>query len=648
MSRIGTLEIVNWMPFRGTNLLVLPAGAIGVVGRYGENARRSNWSGKTALLEAIRWCIWGVHRKRLEDGLIHRGEEETSVQVSFADGLVVRRSRRRGGPTRVSVHAAVGIPTGLEGPDAERWIERALGLGYQDARATVLLEQGDTEALVGRTSSQRRETLAAWLELDVWDRLAVRARAESVAAQARLRALRSAPEEPEPRGIASITEDRDAALDEGARALEALRSAEEMMSRVAEVEAAIAVESDLSRARTEAREIRARIHSLPVISRSDSDAVDARDAEARRAFALAEDERRSAAALARVGFDGRCPVTRDSCPARSVVDGMVDAFRARLVDADAALVAAGSEHAAASAEQTRVVGRRRERERLTDAYNAKLEEVRRLQARAPSRVDDAPGDVVPSRAEASTRVADARAWRERCVARAAELKAEAEASARWAGRRGAHALAVASAERDVRRSTLVLRALSPSGIQARVASAALTALEERANALLAGTGLSFALSWERELSERTPLCPDCGHAFRGQKDRSCPACGAPRGAKRSDDLDVMVDDGSGEVEDARAKSGGARVLVATAIRLAGGLMLRERRGSRVSWALVDEPFGPLDGENRDALARTFTSMLGSVGLEQALVVSHDAALLDSLPARILVVRDGSSSRLVME
>lgn len=77
-------------------------------------------------------------------------------------------------------------------------------------------------------------------------------------------------------------------------------------------------------------------------------------------------------------------------------------------------------------------------------------------------------------------------------------------------------------------------------------------------------------------------------------------------------------------------------------------MLRDLRGSPVRFAVVDEPFGALDAENRETLARSFAGMLGSVGLEQAFVVSHDAALLAAMPARILITRDGSASRVELQ
>ena len=77
-------------------------------------------------------------------------------------------------------------------------------------------------------------------------------------------------------------------------------------------------------------------------------------------------------------------------------------------------------------------------------------------------------------------------------------------------------------------------------------------------------------------------------------------------------------------------------------------MLREVRGASVAWATIDEPFGPLDAELREGLARVFGGMLGAVGLEQAFVVSHDQALLDQLPHRIVIERTGDRSEFRLE
>jgi DNA repair exonuclease SbcCD ATPase subunit len=150
-------------------------------------------------------------------------------------------------------------------------------------------------------------------------------------------------------------------------------------------------------------------------------------------------------------------------------------------------------------------------------------------------------------------------------------------------------------------------------------------------------------SWARELADKATACDECGYVYATKRGDECPTCKAPRGKKLAQELELLCDDGSGLEEDARFNSGGTRAIVGAAVRLAASAMLRRMRGSSAAWAIVDEPFGSLDAENREQLARTFAGMLNSVGLEQAFVVSHDPVLLEALPHRIVIDRDGSSS-----
>jgi DNA repair exonuclease SbcCD ATPase subunit len=650
--RIATIILEGWMCFGEKAELRLPAGPIAIVARWADDPGRSNWAGKTALLEAVRWCLLGTHRKRTDDAIITRGCAKASVDVRFDGGSRIMRTRPRGGPTTVMAWP-VANEEACMGAAAEAAIERMLRLSGEDFESTTWFGQGDTEALVGQSSGPRREIVARWLDLDVWKRAGKGANAELERARRELDLARaSATAIPEATNASEASlqglESDLAAVRGTVRELSEQLQAWELRQRAAaSIQTARQELQQAGQRAQEARKIASEAASAVVVA-EEGEKLNAALKRADEVLGVAKQERDRAHRLVLTGFDGTCPVISAACPARSQVETMRGRFMEQAEAAkeklDAALVRRGeAQRAVADAHQVErsAVAARTRLEEAIAATHSLAERVRKLEEQLAGDAIAAEGDEVSWRQE-----------RHAAESRAAELE-RAIGAARQALRteqanqkaREAAATRTQAAEVGSRSALLAARALGPAGIPARIAADQLRALEERANALLVGSGLSFTLSWQRELGDPASECAECGREYeKRSRAKDCPGCGAVRGKRMADELDILVDDGSGEVEDARVKSGGARVLVAAAVRLAGGMMLRERRGSPLALAVVDEPFGPLDKRNRTTLARTFASMLGSVGLEQAFVVSHDEALLSALPSRIVIVRDGKRSR----
>lgn len=647
--RIERIELENWMPFGGRQILDLPGGPIAVVARYEANPRRSNWAGKTALLEAIEWALYGLHRKRYEDDVIHGEEPCTEVTVVLSDGSRITRRRARGKATVIKLRDAEGV-TYQKKAAADR-IAELVGFDATDYRATVGFAQGDTEAIVGRTSGERRKIVGAWLGLDAWLRVAARARADAKIAAEIYReaaaAIRHREEDLE-------TGPSDAELCE--RINDARVETHELETRLAELETrleAVAAREiarqdsiRLERVLADLRSVRAELTKPGLPQPVDRHAAASRLEDATADYVAAETEMTAARALVRGKFDGRCPVTCEACPVADVVRGNSEAARTRFETARNRYEAASSKADEARAAFKRIEAAERHLERFrtqAQVLGKQAKELRASIAENGTGPELSDADVQALRADrsrVSSELVEAKAQvrhletmiRDRALAREAIAQNRAE---------------LAGAERELRIANLAARAVGPTGIPTMIAETALADLEERANMILQGSGLSFTFSWDRETRDPTPSCYGCGYAFRGKRDKCCPACDEPRGIKRADELEILVRDGSGAIEDVRAKSGGAKVLVASAIRLTAGMMLRETRAAPCAWATVDEPFGPLDSENRLVLAQTFAGMLGTVGLEQAFVVSHDAALLDALPARLEIVREGPISRVTI-
>lgn len=641
MARIERIKISGWMPFAGDHDIELPAGPIAVVARYRDNPRRSNWGGKTALIEAVTWCLFGTHRKRLDDGVINNARPACAVELTLDEGLVVRRNRQRGAST---VFTVIDGDEVRRGTAAQQLLAERLGIGLEDYEATVSFRQDDIESLVGMRAGKRREVIATWLRLDRWTHAAKKAAERSRKALQALGEARAA--------LAALDGTSTAPCD--ATQLEAL--GRELAGKRADlISIAASIESwgdpdqlqenldALAHLRTAALDQRSKLARRASVEGDDREAEQALQAAA-EARAIANRRYDQLEEIVNSSFDGQCPVMCEACPAADHVQRRVQESKPLLDDAATAVREAEATWRAA---QMARLAAGRELHALTVLSGQYEETVARgkaltAQVRGKTHADveaanRAIGEFEQKRERIEAEITD-------LIAREASARTQLAAFERARAQREQLTLGVAQAEREVRVAALMLKALGPTGVPARVARAHIASLESAANELLIDAGLSLEFAWERATKDRAPTCLECGHIYVGQRDRKCPSCDAERPPKMSDEVEILVDDGSGEIEDVRAKSGGARVLVASALRLAAAAMLRRVRGARVAWATIDEPFGPLDAELREALARVFSGMLGSVGLEQAFVVSHDQALLDSLPHRLLIERaDGVST-----
>ena len=645
MARIERIKMIGWMPFAGEHDVELPAGPIAVVARYRGNPRRSNWAGKTALIEAVTWALFGTHRKRLDDGVINNTCKECMVELTLDEGFVVRRSRQRGASTVFTVIDGDDVRRGTA---AQQLLAERLGIGLEDYEATVSFRQDDIESLVGMRAGKRREVIATWLRLDRWTQAAKKAGERSRKALQALGEARAALAALEGASSEQCTAEQLEAFAGDVKAKRAeLASVDATLESWGDPDALEKRLNTVDELRARAIAQRTKLTQRVAVEKLDRDAEaalqhagEARSVANRRFDQLEE--------IVHSSFDGQCPVMCEACPAAAHVQQRVQESKP-LLD-DAATAVRDAEATWRSAQRARLeVGR--EMHALTvlgGQYEETVAQGKRALAEVRGKTRADVGLARNALVELNAKRARLDAELDTLVQHEATARAQRDAYQRARVQRDKLTVEVARAEREVRVAALMLKALGPAGVPARVARAHIATLETAANELLIDAGLSLEFAWERATKDRAPTCLECGHIYAGQRDRKCPSCDAERPPKMSDEVEILVDDGSGEIEDVRAKSGGARVLVASALRLAAAAMLRRVRGARVAWATIDEPFGPLDAELREALARVFSGMLGSVGLEQAFVVSHDQALLDSLPHRLLIERSDGTSTFRLE
>lgn len=147
-----------------------------------------NGHGKSALLDAITWALWGKSRARSDDDLIHYGRQHMLVDFEFLledQRYRVRRERVIRGRTRRSgLEFFVWDPSKetwrpLTGPtirETQRHIIDLLRLDYETFINSAYLKQGRADEFTVKTPGERKRILAEILHLDRYTELERRAR----------------------------------------------------------------------------------------------------------------------------------------------------------------------------------------------------------------------------------------------------------------------------------------------------------------------------------------------------------------------------------------------------------------------------------------------------------------------------------------
>jgi exonuclease SbcC len=167
------LELHNFLAYRDPDPLSFEG--IHVACISGENG-----AGKSSLLDAITWALWGKARSASADDLIYQNQRETRVALEFAMGdarYLVIRQRSLEKKTALSLLELQvwdpagggwrGISEATMRATQER-IDGLLHLDYDTFVNSALLAQGRADEFTAKPPFQRTQILAAILGLDRW------------------------------------------------------------------------------------------------------------------------------------------------------------------------------------------------------------------------------------------------------------------------------------------------------------------------------------------------------------------------------------------------------------------------------------------------------------------------------------------------
>jgi DNA repair protein SbcC/Rad50 len=166
------LELTNFLPYRAPD-------PIRFEGIHLACLTGRNGAGKSSLLDAITWALWGRARARRDDDLVHMGQGEMAVQLEFdqeGQRYTVIRRRKAGKRGQATLNLFVFDPqtnsdTQITEPSiraTQNKINAILRLDYETFVHSAFLQQGKADAFTTRTASERKKILSDILGLERW------------------------------------------------------------------------------------------------------------------------------------------------------------------------------------------------------------------------------------------------------------------------------------------------------------------------------------------------------------------------------------------------------------------------------------------------------------------------------------------------
>jgi len=162
-----------------------------------------NGHGKSALLDAITWCLWGQARSNNADELVRLGQHTMQVELEFlleGQRYRVLRRRQKGKGSQSDLQLQIRRDasddelswralTGQGVRGTQERINSLMRMDYETFINSAFILQGRADEFARKTSGDRKKILGEILSLSIYDRLSDSARTRRADAHVRVSAL---------------------------------------------------------------------------------------------------------------------------------------------------------------------------------------------------------------------------------------------------------------------------------------------------------------------------------------------------------------------------------------------------------------------------------------------------------------------------
>ena len=691
---LRNLHLENWMLFREVDLEFDPdSRVIGVIGRYldGEelDSERSNRSGKSSLVEAIRFLLYGVGRDRSQVKLINRSALEAGQSMKVQGTLVMGDGRElgiaRGRSHKGEPWVEVQGHEGAGWKDANAYLESILGFTHDEFVHTCYFGQGDIHQFMAADPKAKRGLILGWLGQEKWvareDYCTRQLHDSTIRAEAIRQSLAGIVDVGSVREHGAVAEKAEAAYRKTAEKVDTLRDkvaklAEKLAkarehAMLLERRDRIAAETKEVEGRLEKARVAAKVYKAAEALKKKATArrleIVGRNLETRAPLisdqtVAATKGKELAKRLEQVkGTGGVCPVLGEACDRVGPEVGgnfgeelanLRKEFRMKTKELEGIDKETNSKLAVVDksiAKQTAIM----EANRTSDpkVYEDRLieldPEMTAIQEAIPKRLVK-PGVIEKKHQEAEHESQTALDARDELGQATTQAKARLERAQEVAAQKKKWKADLTNLEKRNAAWRYTKFMFGGRGIPGEHLRVAFSTMEQDINYILErlGVGIQVVFRPYRVTKQWESGCLVCGWEFpKGHGKKPCAECSAARQYKQQNALVLeLTDTLEGQQSEFDLDSGGGQTLISFAVRLSL-LLLKIREGhDDPPPVILDEVVGNLDAYHRQAILDLVLNVLPTdYGFEQIWWISHNEEVQSALESRLMVCRDGEKS-----